>query len=327
MEPRHLLQKLFNKTATREEILFLLDYIRQNPGEELNDLIRKEWDMIPNQETADVNFEQVYREINRTINNQPTLPKKKSGYLSWAATILLLVSVSIGVYFNLPKQEVPAPIPVQMVEKFNPEGQKSKIFLPDGSIVWLNADSKISFPERFDSVRLVSLEGEAYFEVSPNKSKPFVVKSDRVSTLALGTAFNISAFPDDDQVQVALTHGKVQVTVEEQPENHIISPGNRLIYLKNTQDTRQSPFSITEVTGWKDGKLVFENASRAEVFKRLSRWYGVNFNYSGKSSSGQWNYNGFFENEYLENVLASISLIKEFDFEIDNKEVKIIYKP
>jgi len=324
MNPHFLLKKLLDRTASREEVLTLLDYINKHPEEEFADTIRTEWERVDHHQEADPDLEGVYQEISRTIyTNQQQRSRRKWAAIRWAATFTLLFMAAVGVYLFVPDSE-PEVTVVPTIEKANPKGQKSKIFLPDGSIVWLNAESKLLFPERFDSVRVVKLVGEAYFEVTPNQQKPFLVDAAGLTTTVLGTAFNIKAFPDETQIQVALTHGKVEVSLAQQSENHTLSPGNSLTYHQGTKIIAQSPFSAEEVTGWKDGILVFENASQTEIFKRLSRWYGVNFSFENSITDQEWNYNGHFENEYLENVLTSIGAIKNFDFEIDNKNVSII---
>ena len=325
MNPHYLLKKLLDRTASREEVLTLLDYINKHPEEEFADTIRTEWERVDHHQEADPDLEGVYQEISRTIyTNQQQRSRRKWAAIRWAATFTLLFMAAVGVYLFVPDSE-PEVTVVPTIEKANPKGQKSKIFLPDGSIVWLNAESKLLFPERFDSVRVVKLVGEAYFEVTPNQQKPFLVDAAGLTTTVLGTAFNIKAFPDETEVQVALTHGKVEVSMEEQSENHILSPGNSLTYHQNTNKIDQSPFSSAEVIGWKDGILVFENTGHTEIFKRLSRWYGVSFFFENNLPDQEWNYNGHFENEYLENVLTSIGAIKHFDFEIDNKKVNIIF--
>jgi transmembrane sensor len=330
MSSKLLIKKFLNKTATTEEIVQLLKHMNENNQDEWAELIKKEWDKASFSAVPNKDFQRIYQEISETIYR-----KKKSGshkmlrVLKWAASFSLLFIAVYLIYnsnFTKPSNNL---MKIEMVEKNNPIGQKSKIQLPDGTVVWLNADSKLLFPSRFDSTRKVEITGEAYFEVVSNPEKPFLVTSENVTIQALGTAFNVRAYHEEDLIQVALTEGKVKVSINKnndyKAEDYEIDPGLSVVYWKKNEKVDRSPFSFNEVAGWKEGILAFRNSDRDEVFTILARWYGVRFEFKNSPSDNNWDYIAQFKNEYLENILVSIGSIKNFDFKIDNSVVEIIY--
>jgi transmembrane sensor len=241
-----------------------------------------------------------------------------------AASLLLLVSV--WYFFNnatpVSKDQISE---IKTNEKHNPAGQKSRIFLPDGSTVWLNADSKVSYPEKFtDEKREVILNGEAFFEIVKNQDIPFIVRTGKVSTIVLGTAFNVKAFDDDPVTQVALQSGKVKVEFNDNEQTYVmfLDPGDALTYNKSESSAKKNKFEEERLLSWKDGFIVFRDADLDEIVSTLSRWYGVQFEIKNRDNES-WSYTGSFDNAILENVMKSISFTKEFSYTINQKNVII----
>ncbi len=240
-----------------------------------------------------------------------------------AATILLFGAV--WYYATHISPDSKSELIVKTVQKHNPAGQKSKIYLPDGTEVWLNAESKITFPEQFlPNKREVILTGEAFFNVTKNPEQPFIVKTGKISTIVLGTSFNINAFENEPNVKVSLKTGKVKVEFE----NNLglkflfLNPGEAMNYNKTNDDVRKEIFNNELSLAWKDGVIVFEDAEFDEIINTLSRWYGVNFKIENRKYDS-WSYTGSFDNAILENVLHSISFTKEFTYKINQKNVNI----
>ncbi len=213
---------------------------------------------------------------------------------------------------------------LKTIEKKNLSGVKSMIYLPDGSIVNLNAESSIVFSEGFkDSIRWVKLKGEAYFTVAKNDQKPFVVQSKNIITTALGTAFNISSFEEDKTVDISLVEGKVEVqplTKKNLTKGIILEAGEFVSY-QNSDVLKTGLFDSKKVLGWKNGVIVFENADYNMVVKKLERWYGIKFDTNGEKP--HWNLDAKFENASLEQVLDIISHIEQFNYEIKENTIKL----
>ncbi|MFD2034779.1 FecR family protein [Belliella marina] len=209
----------------------------------------------------------------------------------------------------------------RQVVKMNPAGQKSQIRLNDGTTVFLNSESKLTFPDRFnDSVRIVHLEGEAYFEVQKNDDKPFVVMCDDVEIKVLGTSFNVK---NDGDVAIALVTGKVQAKKKE-GEEVMLSPNEMVTYNHNGKYTK-SEFDPLETLGWKDRYLVFKKDDFKSVKTKLEKWYGVEIVLTSNLGK-KWEYTGQYFHETLENVLEGIAASSEIDFRIDKNKVYISQK-
>ena len=219
----------------------------------------------------------------------------------------------------------------EKVVKSNPLGQRSTVFLGDGSKVILSYGSKITYLKPFSEYeRVVSLEGEAFFEIAHDRKRPFKVLSDNIVTEALGTSFNVSSRSGKNEIVVSLLSGKVCVGLKDEESNpqeseFIINPGEQISYNKNIEHFSISNFVQDEVISWKDGVIVFRNANRTEVLGRLEEWYGVEIIELNKDNT-PWNLTARFDNQTLEKVLNSIAFVMKFDFEIDEKKITLEYK-
>ena len=234
--------------------------------------------------------------------------KQKSGRIRWisiAASISLLLTVT-AIFSIREKLSAPQTIEIEVatIEKYNPIGQKSQAQLPDGSKVWLNADSKISYPEKFsDSVRLVQLEGEAFFDVQHDSDRPFIVIADNVSVRVLGTKFNVNAFPNQQDINISLLEGSINVTADSNESN---------------------PTMFDKAISWKNGKLIFDGDDLEDFVTEINRWYGVTVKIVGVPQN-DWRLMGTFENEYLTNVLDAIAYNKGFTYDLKEKELTLIF--
>lgn len=238
-----------------------------------------------------------------------------------AAVLLLLFSFSVMVYRHMPDVKETESVS-EMVTKSNPAGIKSRILLPDSTLVWLNAESTLVYDKNFrGDVRHIELQGEAYFEVTEDHSKPFTVKSGKIVTTALGTSFNISHYPDDLETNVSLLEGKVSISIADNQEMVILDPKEELLVSRN-YGTIEKRAIRKPVTAWKDNIISFRSADFNEVMRTLERWYGVSIDASGYSGS-EWEYQADFKDLSLELVLQRIGFSQEFDFRIEDKKIKI----
>lgn len=214
---------------------------------------------------------------------------------------------------------------ISMVVKDNPVGRRI-ITLPDGSTVTLNAQSKVSYPSEFSEFREIELTGEAFFEVVEDKSRPFIVKTDGITTQVLGTSFNVKAYPGAEETSVSLVSGKVLVkSNQDKSKELVLSPGEAAGFNKKTREMIIRNFDYMEEITWKDGTLYFRETPVKEVFNRLEKWYGVTFHYE-KIPNEIKPISGSFTDEYLDNVLESIGYTVKFDFEIEEKDVYVQFK-
>lgn len=243
-------------------------------------------------------------------------------FLRVAAVLVVGVLFSL-VYFNQSGEEsVAEVVPRKTIVKENPNGAKSQVRLPDGTKVWLNSGSKLTYLSRFsDDSRNVELNGEAFFEVVENKSKPFVIQTPYFQTTVLGTSFSVKAY-ENAIPKVSLVEGKVKVS--KLGIDQIIKPGEQVV-LKGEQLVKQR-FDYNKEIGWKEGLLYFEEDSPKVLFDKLEMWYGVTIDCDIAQMPSS-KYSGQHQNQSLETVLKGISYSLNFDYELQDKQVKILFNP
>jgi ferric-dicitrate binding protein FerR (iron transport regulator) len=153
--------------------------------------------------------------------------------------------------------------------------------LPDGSKVWLNAESSLRFPTAFTgNQREVTLTGEAYFEVAKNKEKPFRVEVDGMSINVLGTHFNVNAYLDENNIRTSLLEGSVKIIKGNLSE--LLKPGYQAVLNKKQDKIRITDADMDGVMAWKNGLFQFDGADINTIMHEIGRWYNVEIVYSGK---------------------------------------------
>lgn len=171
---------------------------------------------------------------------------------------------------------------LKMVEISTNPGIVSTFDLPDGSKVWLNTNSSLTYTDNFKTgKRLVELNGEGYFEVVKNTKKPFIVKvSSLYAVEVLGTSFNVSAYQDDNIIETTLAEGSVKITASAEDGNNIICllrPNEKAEYQKGSKQLETKQVNTDVDTGWINGEIIFKQESMSNVLKKLSRHYNVEF--------------------------------------------------
>ena len=228
-------------------------------------------------------------------------------------------------YFKFPEIVEQTPTIVQL-EKSTEPGQKLSFHLEDGTKIILNAGSKLIYPLSCSiDERTVLLEGEAFFEVTKDVARPFSVITESVVTTALGTSFNINAFPLNEKIEIALVTGKVSVKGVEQFGKLIsltLNPGEMATVLKSNHIITKSPFNFNQYISWKNGLIYFKDADDHEIVSKLESWYGINIQ-TDNIPVKEWKFSGKFEDEILENILIALQFGHEFEYEIHGKNVKL----
>ncbi len=163
-----------------------------------------------------------------------------------------------------------------------PRGKVYKILLNDGTEVWLNADSRFSFPSRFSGEnRVVTLDGEAYFKVAPDEHKPFIIVTDKMTTQVLGTEFNIKAYKDSE-AHVTLVGGRVCVRLSHNKEEIILTPGDDIICTDDSYQVKKIDTSY--YSQWMEGYFYYDNVSLTDILRDLGRWYNLSVEIEQKPS-------------------------------------------
>lgn len=228
------------------------------------------------------NHDKITQNINERISAKAEEKKKSLVFRSFilkyaAAGLITLIASAVLVYFLV---YTPGTIDqMAMIEKENPRGQRSELLLPDGSKVWLNAESKITFPQEFNHKnRIVTLQGEAYFDVIKSE-QPFIVKTNSIDIEVLGTGFNVMAYPCDETITTTLVTGKVRVkklnSDNQKVQKVILTPDHQAVYYKSEDRFVLDQVDVTKYTSWKCGKLIFDNVPIIDLVNTLERWYGT----------------------------------------------------
>jgi transmembrane sensor len=197
-------------------------------------------------------------------------------------------------------------------EVYAPYGTRSSFRLADSSLVWLNSGSRLKYPVRFSRKnRTVFLDGEAYFEVESNKSKPFIVQTSSLRVKSTGTKFNVSEYRLNPLTEVTLTSGKISVSNGNDNKNYQLisemSPNQHLVYNSQTREKKLLSEDTYQYVAWKDGKLMFRNEPLDKVLDKISLMFNVDIELRGKELQN-YRYHATFKDESLEEILKLLKL-------------------
>lgn len=203
-----------------------------------------------------------------------------------------------------------------------PRGGEYQMTLSDGTKVWLNSASSLKFPVNFNSkTREVKLEGEAYFKVRKDASRPFIVKTPKGNIKVLGTSFNVFAYKNEELSHTTLVEGKIEFSKGESKK--ILAPGEQAISSDNKGDFQIRKVNTFLYTAWKDGLFVFEEESLESITNKLSLWYGVNFFFYNKEAKN-YKLSGHMKRyEEFNDILKLIESIIDVKFKIKGETITI----
>jgi len=263
-------------------------------------------------------------------------------YFALAVAASMMVAV-----FVLPSLFNPAKTAVAAVKEPNEittnNGSRTKVQLPDGSIVWLNAGSSIKYDEHFgNKTRDVILSGEAFFDVVKNKEKPFIIHTPNIDIKVLGTAFNVKAYPKDPTTETSLIRGLIEVTIKNRSNDKIIlTPNEKLIVENNPAGNRENSSTgkpepvisinpikpnrtdstINEIQ-WVQNRLVFDDEPLQEIALKMERWYNVTIDIKDEELLYK-RISGSFINENIDQAMEALSITGRFRYKRINNTIFI----
>jgi ferric-dicitrate binding protein FerR (iron transport regulator) len=285
--------------------------------------------------------------LEETIAEPEMSRRKGKRILAWAIPAILIIAA--GAWFFTRKDQVK---PVGLAINGNSQistrnGSRTKIELPDGSSVWLNAGSKLEYDKSFgNELREVHLTGEAYFDVVRNPDKPFIVNTKAAKVKVLGTAFNVRCYPEDNKIETSLIHGSVEVTLNKRPEEKwILKPNEKLVLLNDyvapqlrerVAETKRASEPVIAIkkltylpseknsveTAWTFNILSFRDENFSEVSKKMARWYDVEFVFKKKELEDMMLY-GSFTTETIDEAMEALQYSFKFRYSIKDKVVTI----
>lgn len=211
---------------------------------------------------------------------------------------------------------------VSMNTMTTPRGGQYQVRLPDGSKVWLNASSSITYPTAFKgSERRVALKGEGYFEIAKNPTMPFIVHSNDMDIKVLGTHFNVMAYDDESTTKTTLLEGAVQINSAS--KTAVLKPGQEASFDNTANKIKINKADVEQATAWKNGLFVFNRTDVRSIMRQLSRWYDFDVRY--ETSFENKYFSGIISrNTELKQVLNMLQMTQDVHFRIEGKSVIVL---
>lgn len=320
-------------SASKEEKDFLLQWLKQSDKNRTDFMTTRDLWLschvaMGNDIEVNIAFDRLKDRILRETQQINKVIKLKKKLYAWrwagiAAALFLLVGISykIGYQHADSKQQV-------FVQKqlITAKGSKGQFTLPDGSIVWLNSESKLAYPESFsDNERRVQLEGEAYFEVQEDKSKPFIVEAGKIDVEVLGTHFNIDSYDSNKAIYTALLEGSVKISGKDFNNPIYLRPNELLCYQKADKIISIEKTKVNLYIDWIKDRLIFDNACLSDIIISMQGRYNMDIE-CPKSFASATYLSFTIRQESIEEVLNAISLIIPIKYKIEENKAYIIPK-
>ncbi len=316
-EKDKILKKYLQGKCSKSEYLHITEMFENEPSKNLEEFMEKHWSN--EKENQPLNHRMVnllLRMQDKIIKKRPTpLQSIAISYQRIAAILLIpLILASLWMFFKpAPENETASACIV------SPMGARVQFTLPDGTTGWLNNGSSLSYETNFTD-RVVSLKGEAYFEVVKKRNLNFTVQTNNLSVKVLGTKFNISAYDDDLETSIILNEGSIKVTNEKGSISEILKPDEKFDFNRSESKASISKVNSADYISWKDGYLKFRGEALSKVAKKMERWYNIDIEITNKQLN-DFKYRGTFKDEKLEEVLRLISLTTPLTYTINERKI------
>lgn len=311
---KHIIDRTLNNTATPEEARQVIRWFSTPEGSRyLSSLMDEDMEKIqPGSEELyterSIPTDEMYQFIMKKIHLQ-----QRKRFIFRAAAILIPLLLFLGQFWYIDKR-IDLFADSGYEEIYVPKGERMQLIFQDGSRATLNTETRIKYPRKFGfSERKVELEGEAFFEVSPNKDRPFIVDMKDINVKVLGTTFDVKAYATDPDIFVTLETGKVVLANNSSSLAHM-KPGEKATYNRKSGVCKISrPENIEHLSAWKKNQIVFNNTPLSEVIATLSRWYNVEFTIAD-SSVLYYNYTLTSTEQDIKQILKDLEKITPIQF-------------
>ncbi|MBL7696819.1 MAG: FecR domain-containing protein [Chitinophagaceae bacterium] len=318
---QYLVRQYADNLSTREEMSELFSIIAESEHDvELNQEFLTIWNSIhPHQQVLSIDKNHLFSEIERNIS---VLPVRQTRFM-WAraAAILALVLGAGVIYFYLNGSAEKKSEPVVAANQLT-RSSHSLVKLPDGSSVLLNDNSTLDYSTFTETNRQVVLSGEAYFDIKRDKAHPFAIRTGKLKTTVLGTSFNIRAYPQENDVTVTVTRGKVEVEMENKTLG-IITPNQQISFNKQYGSTVQQQVLADSILIWKQNDLVFDNTNFEEAAVILSNRFNVSVSFSNEHLKKCRFTASFLNENNIHQVLTVLCDVNNATYEMKNDSIII----
>jgi ferric-dicitrate binding protein FerR (iron transport regulator) len=325
-----LITKYFNHDCNEDEIRTILDWCEQSETNKREFIqLKKIWVVSDKQTDEKIRSAAPHIWNNIISNISIKAPKKYTkrtliyiASISAAAAVILMLCLNVFTNQNYREKEI------EYADIYMPKGEKGQLFLPDGTKVWLNSGSKLTFGNDFNTkTRTVTLDGEAYFDVVKNDKRKFIVQTASVDVKVHGTAFNVTAYSESNNVDVSLQRGSVSIYRSGSDEElALLVPNQHISIDKKSFLSKINLFEDDHNIAWTFEELIFEHAPLEEVFSKMGNWYGVDFSVVSQPSQQNLKYRFKIKSESLTEILELINKMTPIEYKIDGKEVTVRYK-
>ncbi|MCF6357488.1 MAG: FecR family protein [Draconibacterium sp.] len=315
----NLFKKYYHSVLRPDEFSGISDFIGNKKNESIIfSLMKPFWDKQINGSSADPKTNPaLYKRIKEAVlQEKQKAAQRKINIYAWGlrvAAVLVVALLASNIFFFQKSVDNQIAETVQTIT--TPYGAKTNITLPDGSLVWLNSGSTLSYPTKFSKSRPVTLVGEAFFEVEKN-DKPFIVSTNYGDVEVKGTSFNVKAFTDDNAFETTLEEGVVTFKTKNALNEVTLKPGEQVV--KTAKGFTVIQVETKYFTSWKDGKLMFNKEPFPSFIKKLERWYNVKIKYTDAKLDELW-YTGTIEMETISEVMEMISKAAPVSYSFNNK--------
>jgi ferric-dicitrate binding protein FerR (iron transport regulator) len=306
----------------RKDESVLFEYLSDEANKKTFERWEKEWMMS---DKTDLNIAREFAILLNRIQTREALADRTAvrrrpiwrKIASVAAVALLVISSVVGIY-----QITDFHGPTELFTIEAPSGEKSKLMLPDGTVIWLNAGSQISYTNQFNTAnRKVKLTGEAYFEVTKQSGKPFTVSTCDYDIVVKGTKFNVSSYEDEPYITTTLMEGAVTLVCQD--KEYSMKPGELMKYDVASKTFRREQVNAQQYLSWTEDRIEYEAIALGELLNRLSRHYKVSIHTAPDVNVDATFKISLNNQETIEELVHVISMIVPLKFSYDKKNIYI----
>jgi ferric-dicitrate binding protein FerR (iron transport regulator) len=317
------IKRFFSKSNSEDDLKKLFLWFNSAKGQsEIKKSLDKSWDTFEEDDNIEVDSGKMIQNIKNRIqyNQTSKLRLKMKQFLPYAAMLAIVFCFVfyLSAYF---KNNTDQFVNTNNISVITEKGQRSKVILPDSSIVWLNSGTTLSYCENFSqNERKVTLDGQAFFDVAHKTDSPFTVQCNDLLISVLGTKFDVGAYPESSKISVMLESGKVELSHQRiKSFTYTMSPGELAEFDVSDYKMNIRHPDMIKYCSWKDGVLLFKNDPMEMVIEKLERWYNIDVVVKD-AEVYQSIFTGTIQNESYEQIFRLI----EFSCPV---KCQIIYAP
>jgi ferric-dicitrate binding protein FerR (iron transport regulator) len=304
-------------------------FMSENIDSDFKKSLEEDFNAVISETPSDeIKIDHILNSIYHKIHEKDVIERRKPiqqflNFYMRVAAVLLIPALVAGILFrNHDPASASKTENSELVRStiFAPLGSRLSFDLPDGTTGMLNSGSSITYSLPFANNRHIDLIGEAWFEVSHDAEHPFIINALNSTIKVLGTSFNLSAYPEENYVELILNRGEVEFLNKSANQKITVHPSERLL-LENGKIDR-SAIDTSKYNGWINGKLIFRGDPMGEVARRIMRWYNVDIVLSDKQLEN-YSFRGIFKDDKLEDILTFLAMTSPIEYKIIPRKIML----